>query len=66
MKVQTFPVMTKAYLLSVIGLISLVIVAVDDNDCKDADDIRDRLDEPWYAMTDLERTAVRQLSAELG
>lgn len=66
--VKKFPVCSVAYLLSVVGLISLSIVACEKqsgNESQDADDIRDQLDGPWYAMTEEEKAAVNKLAGDL-
>ena len=35
-----------------------------DNESPEADDIRDRMDPVWYAMTEEERLQARKLSAD--
>jgi hypothetical protein len=42
-----------------------VLIAHGKGDSVEADEIRDEMDEPWYAMTDVEQVRMRGLSADL-
>ena len=55
----------------VVGEFYRLLMALDDldvaglNDSDEADDIRDRMDGPWYAMTEVEANIMSELSASL-
>jgi hypothetical protein len=58
--------MSENFLKSLYGCIELhKLIVAGKGDHPEADDLRDILDAPWYAMTENERNAIRQISAAL-